>query len=187
MKLERWAFLPDLALGFVYLVAWVVPAMVGSGTAGWLVLGVELEAVALLGAFLIAMGLVAALDPVAKLKNRLAGAALIVVPVAFAGIQVVRHAFWWPAIALAGLIANRVAGLVIRPLGGLRRGARPLPPEHARWCAFPGQFVSDFFEREPAGDWCAEPHRALAGGALYFLVSAYRDARRTRRGTKRGA
>jgi hypothetical protein len=138
VKLERWAFLPDLALGFVYLVAWVVPAMVGSGAAGWLVLGVELEAVALLGAFLIAMGLVAALDPVAKLKNRLAGAALIVVPVAFAGIQVVRHAFWWPAIALAGLIANRVAGLVSGRLAAFGAELGPLPPEHAGWCAFPG-------------------------------------------------
>jgi hypothetical protein len=144
---------------------------------------------------------------------------LIVVPVAFAGIQVVRHAFWWPAIALAGLIANRVAGLVsgrlatddarvalmadaliglllylfavgptfYLPVPAFGAELGPLPPEHARWCAFPGQFVSDFFEREPAGDWCAEPHRAMAGGALYFLVSACRDARRTRRGTKRGA
>lgn len=56
----------------------------------------------------------------------------------------------------------------------------PLPPEHGRWCALPADFVVDFFDHPVAGSWCAEPHRALAGGALYFLVSALRGTRRAR-------
>jgi hypothetical protein len=74
VKLERLAFIPDLALGLVYLVA-------GAAAAGWLVLGIELEALALPGAWLIAL----------------------------AAFQVLRHHFWWPAIGLAALLGNRLA------------------------------------------------------------------------------
>jgi hypothetical protein len=213
VKLERLAFIPDLAIGLVYLSGWVVPGLVGAGAAGWLVLGIELEVLALLGAFLVAMALVLMLDPTAKLRDRALGGAIIVVLVALAAFQVTRHQFWWPAIALAVLLGNRLLGLVTGglatedarmrllvdalmglllyvfataptfylPVPALGGELGPLPPEHAHWCAVPGDFVADFFEKPATGDWCAEPHRALAGGALYFLASALLDARRTRR------
>jgi hypothetical protein len=68
--------------------------------------------------------------------------------------------------------------LPVPPFGG---DLGPLPLEHARWCAVPGDFVADFFEEPVTGDWCAQPHRARAAGALYFLGSALIDARRARR------
>jgi len=217
VKLERLAFIPDLAIGLVYLAGWVVPGLVGVGAAGWLVLGIELEVLALFGAFLVAMALVLVLDPTARLRDRALGAAIVVILVVLAAFQVTRHQFWWPAIALAVLLGNRLVGLAtgglatedarIRlladalmglllyvfataptfylPVPALGGELGPLPQEHARWCAVPGDFVADFFEKPETGDWCAEPHRALAGGALYFLGSALLDARRARRRRRR--
>jgi len=213
VKLERLAFIPDLAIGLVYLAGWVVPGLVGVGAAGWLVLGIELEVLALFGAFLVAMALVLVLDPTARLRDRAMGVAIVVILVLLATFQVTRHQFWWPAIALAVLLGNRLVGLVTGglatedtrmrlvvdalmglllyvvataptfffPVPALGGDLGPLPPEHARWCAVPGDFVADFFEEPVTGDWCAEPHRAMAAGALYFLGSALIDARRARR------
>jgi hypothetical protein len=165
-----------------------------------------------MGAYLLAMALVALLDRTARLLHRLIGLGVIVGLIGFAVFQVRRHEFWFPAIALAALLANRLGGLFSAGLGnedarmwmlmdgifglalyviaigptfylpvpafGAGHGA--LPAEHARWCAMPADFVADFFETPVKGDWCAEPHRALAGGALYFLASALRDAWRGR-------
>ena len=144
---------------------------------------------------------------------RLAGVVITAGFVAFVVIEVVRYDFWWPALALGGLIANRVVGLLTGGLASedakmnvlrdtiwslvlylfavaptfyiavpmLGAAAAPLSAEHARWCVLPGDLVADFFDQQLAGDWCAEPHRALAGGALYFLAAAFRDMRRARR------
>jgi hypothetical protein len=217
VKAGRFAFVPDVALGLGYLTAWVLPGLVGAAAVGWLVLGIELEALALLGAYLIAMALVVMLDPTAKPLHRVTGAGIIVALIGFAAVQVIRHQFWWPAVALAALLSNRVAGVVTAglanedarmqmlvdalmalglyvftigptfylPVPGWSATVGPLPPEHARWCAVPGDFVADFFDQPVSGDWCAQPHRALAGGALYFLASGLRDSWRARRRSRR--
>jgi hypothetical protein len=211
------AVVPDLALGLAYLIAWAAPGLAGAALASWLILGVELEAAALLGAYLLAMALVVLQDRTAELRVRLAGGAIVLGLIAFVVVQVVRYDFWWPAVVLAGLLANRLWGLVSGALAteearmqlfvdallavGLYivaiaptlyfdvpspgAGAGPLPPMHARWCAVAADLVERLLEKTPAGSWCAEPHRALAGGALYFLASAFRDARRIRKASTR--
>jgi hypothetical protein len=144
-------------------------------------------------------------------RARVLGAALILAMVGFVTVQVVRHAFWWPAVALAGLLANRLAGLLSRQLASedarlalfndalwgvgiylfaiaptfyfpvpSLSAAAALPPEHLRWCGLPADLVESFFKEPLTGSWCTEPYRALAGGALYFLVNAFRGARRAR-------
>jgi hypothetical protein len=212
VKLDRLAFIPDLALGLVYLAAWVLPGLVSAGAAGWLVLGIELEALALFGAYLIAMALIAIFDRTAKILHRVIGVGIILGLVGFAAFQVWRYQFWWPAVGLAVLLGNRLLGFFAGgtrnddarmwmlmdaifglglymvavgptfyfPVPAFGADLGPLPPEHARWCAVPADFVADFFDKPVTGDWCAEPHRALAGGALYFLASALRDSWRAR-------
>lgn len=217
--MKRFTYLPDLLLGAIYLVAWAAPQLVGQTRVSWLILGIELELVALLGAYLVSIAQLAIMDRTAETKARFAGVAIVVVLVAFVIVQIQRYQFWWPAAALAALIANRVAGVftgalktedarlalfadalwsiglyVIAvgptfylpvPTPGAALG--PLPPEHARWCALPADLVSDFFDHPVEGSWCAEPHRALAGGALYFLISALRGARRARQAARTAA
>jgi hypothetical protein len=207
-RLDRLAFLPDLFLGLTYLVAWLLPGLVGASAAGWLVLGIELEVMALMGAWLFAISLMAMLDRDSKFLHRLVGAGFILMMIGFVGFQVIRYSFVWPAVALAVLFGNRLLGFIsggfassdtrgwaaieaifalalyvfavgptfYLPVPAFGGELGPLPPEHARWCAKPAEFVADFFETPVKGDWCVEPHRALAGGALYFLASAVRDS-----------
>jgi hypothetical protein len=211
--MKRFAYLPDLGLGLVYLVAWAAPRVVGQAGVSWLILGVELELIALLGAYVISIAHLAIMDRRKEWKVRILGPAIIMVLVVFAALQIQRYQFWWPAVALTALIANRLAGVLSGtlaseearlalfadalmgigiyvlavgptfyfpvPTPGVELG--PLSPEHARWCALPADWVADFFERPVVATWCAEPHRALAGGALYFLVSAFRGARQARK------
>jgi hypothetical protein len=215
---KRFTYLPDLLLGAIYLVAWAAPHLVGEARVSWLILGIELELVALLGAYLVSIAHIAILDRTAEMKTRLAGVAIVVVLVGFAIVQIQRYEFWWPAAALAVLLANRLAGVLTGalqtedarmalfvgalwsiglyvvavgptfyfpvPAPGAALG--PLPPEHARWCALPADLVSDFFDHPVEGSWCAEPRRALAGGALYFLISALRGAHRARKAALEG-
>lgn len=208
------AVLPDLGLGTAYLLAWLLPGVVGIGAVSWLTLVIVLEAPALLAAYLIAMVILALTDRDASLGVRAAAIGLILLLVGVAAAEILRFRFWWPMVVLAGLLANRLSGLAS---GRLARddakretlldalwtlalyavaiaptfyfaiptfGAGPaaLPPEHARWCAMPADLVYEFFEAELAGNWCEEPHRALAGGALYFFASAFRDRWLARRG-----
>lgn len=211
--IQNLGVLPDLAFSMACLVVWIAPGFASAPVSAWLIMVVVLEAAALAGAFLTTIALFAAFDGSAEPNVRLAGVVITAGFVVFIVIEVLRYDFWWPALALGGLIANRVVGLLTGGLGSedakmnvLRdtiwslvlylfaiaptfyiavpmHGAAgvPLPAEHARWCALPGDLVVDFFEHQPAGDWCAEPHRALAGGALYFLAAAFRDMRRALR------
>jgi len=188
---------------------------VGQGRVAWLILGVELELLALFGAYLISIAHLALADRTGGARGRFTGLAILVGVLAFVTFQVVRHRFWWPATVLAALLANRLAGILTGALASedarlaLLRDAvfgvgiyvlaigptfyfpvptpgtalGPLPPEHAHWCGLPADLVADFFDHPVSGSWCAEPHRALAGGALYFLASALRGARRARSGT----
>ena len=204
---------PDLALSVACLAVWVAPGFASATVSTWLIMVVVLEAAALAGAFLVTIALFAAFDGTAQPNVRLAGVVITAGFVAFVVIEVVRYDFWWPALALGGLIANRVVGLLTGGLASedakmnvlrdtiwslvlylfavaptfyiavpmLGAAAAPLSAEHARWCVLPGDLVADFFDQQLAGDWCAEPHRALAGGALYFLAAAFRDMRRARR------
>lgn len=210
---KRFAYLPDFGLGLVYLLAWAAPRVVGQAGVSWLILGIELELVALLGAYVISIAHLAIMDRRKEWKVRILGPAIILVLLVFAALQIQRYQFWWPAVALTGLIGNRLAGVLSGtlaseearlalfadalmgigiyvlavgptfyfpvPTPGVELG--PLSPEHARWCALPADWVADFFERPVVATWCAEPHRALAGGALYFLVSAFRGARQARK------
>jgi hypothetical protein len=212
-NVKRFTYLPDLGLGLVYLLAWAAPQLVGQARVSWLILGIELELLALLGAYLISIAHLAIMDPKAEWKVRLAGLVIGVLLVGFVVVQVQRYHFWWPAAALAALVGNRLAGVLSGaltsedarlalfadalwgvgvyvlavgptfyfpvPTPGTALG--PLSPEHARWCALPADWVADFFDQPVAATWCAEPHRALAGGALYFLVSAFRGERRARK------
>jgi len=209
--MKRLAYLPDFGLGLVYLVAWAAPHVVGQTLVSWLILGIELELVALLGAYIISIAHLAAMDRRKDWKLRVLGPAILATLVVFVVLQIQRYQFWWPAVALAGLIGNRLAGALSGalasedarlalfadalmgigiyvlavgptfyfpvPTPGVDLG--PLSPEHARWCALPADWVADFFDQPVAATWCSEPHRALAGGALYFLVSAFRGARRS--------
>ncbi len=207
------AALPDLGLGAAYLVAWLLPGFVGVTAVSWLTLVIVLEAPALLAAYLIAMVILALTDRDASLGVRAAAVGLILLLVAVAAAEVLRYRFWWPVVVLAGLLVNRLGGLLSDRLSGddakretlldalwtlalyavaiaptfyfavptFGAGAPALPPEHARWCAMPADLVYEFFEAELAGNWCDEPHRALAGGALYFFASAFRGLRRARR------
>ncbi len=204
---------PDFVLCMACLAAWAVPGFANAAISNWVIMAVVLEAAAVAGAFLATIALFAAFDGSAEPNVRLAGAVITAGLLLFVVIEVVRFDFWWPALALGGLIANRITGLVTGAVASedanlnvLRDTtwslvlyvfaiapsfyvdvpnpgavAAPLPAEHARWCALPGDLVADFFDHEVTGDWCAEPHRALAGGALYFLASALRDIRRARR------
>lgn len=171
-------------------------------------LTIELEAVALLAAFAVSVVLIV-LTTASGLRERLAAVALGLVGVAWTLSEGVQRGMWWPALIVAGLIANRVGGLVtgalraedakmrqlVETLGGFLAyvvavggslaiavpafGAVPaLPAEHARWCALPGELAADAFETTFAASWCREPHRALAAGAVYYLIAVWRDWRR---------
>lgn len=217
--MKRLAYLPDLGLGLVYLVAWAAPQVVGQAGVSWLILGIELELLALLGAYIISIAHLAMMDRREDWKVRILGPAIIAILVVFVVLQIRRYQFWWPAVALTALIGNRLAGVISGtlasedarlalfgdalmgigiyvlavgptfyfpvPTPGTAIGA--LSPEHARWCALPADWVADVFDQPVAATWCAGPHRALAGGALYFLVSAFRGERRARKASQAGA
>jgi hypothetical protein len=100
--MKRFAYLPDVGLGLVYLVAWAAPQVVGQAGVSWLILGIELELVALIGAYVVSIAHLAIMDQTRDWKLRILGPAIIVILLVFVVLQIQRYQFWWPAVALTG-------------------------------------------------------------------------------------
>jgi hypothetical protein len=105
------AAVPDLVTGAAYLLAWAAPAILGAGVVSWLIVVIELEAVALLGAHAVALSLIIMMSAKASMRDRLFGGLILAGMIGFAATEAWRHHYWWPATALGLLLANRLASL----------------------------------------------------------------------------
>lgn len=191
--------LPDLALGALFLAAWLNLAGVAASRGVDSMLVVEIEGWTLIvtlftGAFAYALSTNEARS------ERVKGILWLVVlcaipPVYFA----VRWHLLWPIGVFAWLLWNRLRSVATPgDVKKVRIPSRelilyatvawlsmwlPVPPlgaagvplriaDYPGWCHAP-EFVvpSDLREAGSVVTWCAEPHRALAAGTFYFLVT----------------
>jgi hypothetical protein len=192
--------LPDLGLGGLFALAWLNWLGLGGRYGVSLMLLMEIEGWILVVTFLttgLAYGLATDKDP----KERRKSLALLVLacgvpPLVFA----IRWGVWWPIGAYGGLLWNRLR-LARAGAQGTRRIRAPMRElvlyggaaaasmllaipmlgaaasefrlaDFPGWCHAP-EFVipDDLLRGQHVVTWCAEPHRALAAGALYYAVT----------------
>lgn len=192
--------LPDLVLGGVFGAAWLNLFGFGSRSGVNLMLLVEIEGWILLVTFLtvgFAYGL--ASDEAWKEKAKdIAGLTVLcaIPPLYFA----LRWHLWWPVVAYGALLWNRLrlarAGregarhlraplreivlygaaaaasvwLAIPALGAAATHFRIA--DYPGWCHAPEWLLPrELMRSERVVTWCAEPHRALAAGSLYYALT----------------
>lgn len=184
--------LPDLALGGLFLSAWLNVAGVAESRGIDLMLVVEIEGWTLVvtlltGAF--AYSLSTGESRSERIKDIAWILALCAIPpVYFAW----RWHLLWPVGVFAWLLWNRLRGVAARVpsrelflyaaaawlsmwLSIPQLGAAGVPfriADYPGWCHAP-EFVVPNSLREDGSvvTWCAEPHRALAAGTFYFFVT----------------
>ena len=184
--------LSDLALGALFLAAWLNLAGVAASRGVDLMLVVEIEGWTLL-VTLLTGAFAYSLSTEKSQSERVKDLAWILIlcaipPVYFAW----RWHLLWPVGVFAWLLWNRLRGVAARVpsrelflyataawlsmwLAVPQLGASGVPfriAEYPGWCHAP-EFVvpSDLREGGSVATWCAEPHRALAAGTFYFLVT----------------
>jgi hypothetical protein len=192
--------LPDLALGALFIAAWLDLLGLATRDGVSLMLLVEIEGWILVVAFMttgLAYGLATDSDPKEKLKAlALLVLACTIPPVMFAA----RWRVWWPIGAYGALLWNRLRLARAGAAGarGLRAPLRELvlyagaaaasmlvavPAFRAAaadfriadfpgWCHAPELVIPDDLLRgEHVVTWCVEPFRALAAGAVYYVAT----------------
>lgn len=192
--------LPDLALGTLFLAAWLDVAGLGNRYGVDLMLLIEIEwwslAVSLLTAAM-TYSLVTDEQWSEKTKSLFA---LILFCAAPAVFFAVRWHIWWPVGAYAALLWNRLrvarAGasgvrrmraplreLVLYAVAALASMVLALPAlgaqeiqfrivDYPGWCRAPEALLPQgFFADAHVVSWCAAPYRALAAGVAYYGLS----------------
>jgi hypothetical protein len=193
--------LPDLGLGALFGLAWLDLFGLGHRYGVSLMLLVEIECWILIVTFVtagLAYGLATETEPKEKLKTLvLLVLACAIPPVVFA----IRWRVWWPIGAYAGLLWNRLrlaraggqdARRMRAPLreivlyGGAAAASMLLSipvlgaaasefhlAEFPGWCHAPELVLpNDILRSQHVVSWCAEPHRALAAGTIYYAATA---------------
>ncbi|HTH65214.1 MAG TPA: hypothetical protein VL563_11030 [Gemmatimonadales bacterium] len=191
--------LPDLGLGALFLAAWLNLLGLGARFGIDLMLLIEIEGTILLVTlFSAAMADAVVKDKgFEKVKSFMVLLLLCIVPPI---LMVVYWRVWWPVGAYGGLLWNRLRAVSAGPESTkrLRMPLRELllfalatfasmwlavpalgsEAAHFRiadfpgWCHVPEYFIpEDLREGESVISWCAEPHRALASGTFYYLLT----------------
>lgn len=191
---------PDLGLGALFILAWMNRFGLGSRYGVSLMLLVEVEGWILIVTFLtagLAFGVATESDKKEKLKSLgLLLLACAIPPLVFA----VRWHLWWPIGAYAGLLWNRLR-LARAGAAGVRRMRAPIRElilygaasaasmlmaipalgaaeanfritDFPGWCHAPELVIPDeLLQGQHVVTWCTEPHRALAAGGIYYVMT----------------
>jgi hypothetical protein len=191
--------LPDLALGGLFGAAWLDLFGLGSRYGVDLMLLVEIEGWILIVTILsvgAAYGFATEPEWKDKAKSMAVLVLLCAVPPAYFAL---RWHLWWPVAAYGVLLWNRVR-LARAGREGTRHLRAPLREivlygaaaaasmwlsipalgasdvhfriaDYPGWCHAPQVLLPDELLRDPrVVSWCAEPHRALAAGSLYYAA-----------------
>jgi len=192
--------IPDLALGTLFGAAWLDLLGLGGRYGVDLMLLVEIEGWTLLVTFLtvgFAFGLATDEEWKEKAKDVVGLVVLCAIPPAYFAV---RWHVWWPVAAYGALLWNRLR-VARAGREGARRLRAPLRElilygaaaaasvwlwipvigaadvyfritEYPGWCHAPEWLLPDeLFEDKRVVSWCLEPHRALAAGGLYYVVT----------------
>jgi hypothetical protein len=191
---------PDLAFGTLFLAAWLDVARLGNRYGVDLMLLIEIEwwslGVSLLTAAM-TYSLVTDEQWSEKAKSLFALVFLCAAPAVFFAI---RWHIWWPVGAYAVLLWNRLR-VARAGASGVRRMRAPLREivlyavaalgsmwlslpvlgageiqfriaDYPGWCRGPEALLPDELLAAPGVvTWCVEPHRALAAGAVYYVLT----------------
>jgi hypothetical protein len=191
--------LPDLALGAMFAAAWVDLFGVGGRFGVDLMLLIEIEGWTLLVTIL-SIGAAYGFATEQEWKERAKSMAMLVLLcVVPPGYFALRWHLWWPVAAYGALLWNRVRlarggpegtkriraplrELVIYGLAATASIWLAVPDlgaadvnfriaDYPGWCQAPQWLLPDeVFQDQRAVSWCAEPHRALAAGSLYYAL-----------------
>lgn len=190
---------PDLGLGALFFAAWINLFGLGERFGIDLMLLIEIEgAILLVTVFSAVMADAVVKDKgFEKLKSLMVLLSLCIVPPI---LMVVYWRVWWPVGAYGGLLWNRLravrAGpestkqlraplreLIVYGLAAFASIRLAIPAlssaashfsivDYPGWCHAPELVIpEDFREGEGVVTWCTEPHRALASGTFYYLVT----------------
>ena len=184
----------------MFAAAWLDLFGLGGRYGVSLMLLVEIEGWTLLVTFLTA-GAAYGFATEEEWKEKAKSMALLVllcaIPPAYVAL---RWHLWWPVVAYGALLLNRVRG-ARAGRDGARRIRAPLRElvfygvaaaasvwlsipalgaadvhfriaDYPGWCHAPEWLLPDeLFENKRVVSWCAEPHRALAAGSLYYALT----------------
>lgn len=175
------AALPDVALGAVYLTAWVAPGTFGSDVIPGLVLLMLLEFIIVHSSVFLGSAVISTEPPARKARGILGiGASYTLFVAGFA----IGFRTWWPVISFWGLTINRLLSVLLgqAPSGEeklfLRRSWAVTAMAYLCFAGLttvlplPRLGVTGAFRDGLPGSglWISEPHRALAFGFLYFTA-----------------
>lgn len=191
--------LPDLGLGLLFLTAWLNVLGLGARFGIDLMLLIEIEgSILLVTVFSAVMADAVVKDKgFEKLKSLMVLLLLCIVPPI---LMVVYWRVWWPVGAYGGLLWNRLRAVragpestkqlraplrelilfAIAAFASIRLAVPALGADAAHfrmgdfpgWCHIPELVIpEDFRKGEDVVTWCVEPHRALASGTFYYLLT----------------
>lgn len=191
---------PDLALGVLFCGAWLDLLGLGARFGVDLMLLVEIEGwILIVSLFTVGLTYGLATDEAWEEKAKSLAGLLVVcsIPPAYFAF---RWHVWWPIGAYAGLLWNRL-GLARAGASGVRRMRAPLRElvfymgaaalsmwlalpalgtanvefriaDYPGWCHAPEILIpEDLLSDARVVPWCAAPYRALAAGAVYYLLT----------------
>ena len=191
--------LPDLGLGALFFAAWIDLFGLGARFGIDLMLLIEIEGTILLVTWFSAVMADAVLKDrgFEQFKSIMVLLALCVVPPI---LMVAYWHVWWPIWAYGGLLWNRLRAVATGPestkrlhvplrelllfasaaLASMWLAVPALGAEAAHfriadfpgWCHVPELLIpEDLRTGKAVVTWCAEPHRALASGTFYYLLT----------------
>ena len=191
--------LPDLGLGLLFLTAWLNVLGLGARFGIDLMLLIEIEgSILLVTVFSAVMADAVVKDKgFEKVKSLMVLLLLCIVPPI---LMVVYWRVWWPVGVYGGLLWNRLRAVragpentkrlraplreliffAIAAFASIRLAVPALGADAAHfrmadfpgWCHIPELVIpEDFRNGEDVVTWCAEPHRALASGTFYYLLT----------------
>jgi hypothetical protein len=181
--------LPDLAFSVVFLVTWIRPDALGEFMVRWLLLVMLMEFIVLHSAAL--MGTVA-LAPGSRARRGLAILGFAVLYTLFAGAFSLAFKSWWPLASFWALTLNRLLGVLIGQVPDEEQKAFVMRGWSAGIAFYVLGCFATVFLPVPAlgltpavvaaqhipgkGLWVEQPHKVIAFGFLYFLLTAWSEA-----------
>jgi hypothetical protein len=192
--------LPDLGLGLLFAAAWLNLFNLGARHGVGLMLLVEIEGwiiVVTLFSAALASALVKDKEWTERTKDVIGLVSICALPPIFFAV---RWHLWWPIPTYALLLWNRfrlahmgaegarklripLREMVTYGAAGLASLWLAIPvlgasaaefriADYPGWCNGPEFFIPDDIRNlRPVVTWCAEPHRALAAGVIYYWVT----------------